>query len=88
MALKTLVDAVSTLAIEKCLLQQLPSIFSPDIVCELTDDVIERIAAEGPDSVAERAQAAEKLAVLENALFELKRLGIHDGRVVDDASAA
>jgi hypothetical protein len=87
-ALKTLVDAVSTLAVEKCLLQKLPSILSPDIVCELTDDVIESIAAEGPESVAERVQATEKLAVLENALFELNRLGVRGGRVADDASAA
>ncbi|KAK4150063.1 hypothetical protein C8A00DRAFT_46461 [Chaetomidium leptoderma] len=82
-ALKTLVDAVSTLAIERCLLQKLPSILSPDIVCELSDEEVERVAAESAESVAEREQAAEKLAVLENAMAELQRLRTHGGKAED-----
>lgn len=74
-ALKTVIDSVSTLAIERCLVQKLPFILTPDVVCELPDDVVSRIAAEGPDSVATRARAAEKLAVLESAMVELRRLG-------------
>jgi hypothetical protein len=86
--LKTLVDAVSTLAVERCLLQKLPSILTPDVVCELSDDVVERIAAESPESTAERVQATEKLAVLEHAMVELKRLGMHGNQGVDDTTAA
>ena len=73
-ALKTVVNVVSTLAIERCLIQKLPSILSPEIVCDLTDEVVERIAAESSESATERAQATEKLTLLENAMAELKRL--------------
>jgi hypothetical protein len=70
------------------LLQKLPSILTPDVVCELADDVVERIAAESPESTSERGQAMEKLAVLENAMIELKRLGMHGSQGVDDVTAA
>ncbi|KAH6856208.1 P-loop containing nucleoside triphosphate hydrolase protein [Chaetomium sp. MPI-CAGE-AT-0009] len=87
-ALKSLVDAVSTLAVERCLLQKLSAILSPEIVCELTDEGVQRIAGESPESVAERAQAAEKLAVLEDAMFELKRLGMHATQAAGEVFAA
>ncbi|EAQ87695.1 hypothetical protein CHGG_04314 [Chaetomium globosum CBS 148.51] len=67
--------------------KKLSAILSPEIVCELTDDAVQRIASESPESVAERTQAAEKLAVLEDAMFELKRLGMHATPATDDAVA-
>jgi hypothetical protein len=73
------------LAVERCLLQQLPAILSPDVACELTDDAVQRVAGESPESVAERVQANEKLIVLENAMIELRRLGMH--QVADDVTA-
>lgn len=79
-ALKTVVDSVSTLAVERCLLQKLPSILCPDVVCELTDDMVSLIAAEGPESLAKREHATEKLAVLEDAIVELRRLGALGGQ--------
>jgi hypothetical protein len=82
-ALKTVVDSISTLAIERCLVQKLPSILSPEIVCDLSDEEVKRIAGESNESAAERAQATEKLAVLENALADLKRLRMHGGQIVD-----
>lgn len=57
-------------------MQKLSSLLSPEVICELADNVVERIAAESPESVAERAQARERLAVLETALFELRRMGM------------
>jgi hypothetical protein len=68
---------VSTLAIERCLIQKLPSILSSEIVCDLNDEEVERIAAETSESAAERAQATEKLTVLENAMAAFKRLRMH-----------
>ncbi|KAK3306692.1 P-loop containing nucleoside triphosphate hydrolase protein [Chaetomium strumarium] len=82
-ALKTLVDSISTLAIERCLVQKLPSILSPEIVCDLSDEEVKHIAGESNESAAERAQATEKLAVLENALADLKRLKVHGSQVVN-----
>ncbi|KAK4145971.1 uncharacterized protein C8A04DRAFT_10188 [Dichotomopilus funicola] len=84
---KTLIDSISTLAIEAFLMKKLPSLLSPKVIYELPDSVVERIAAESPESVAERAQAGEKLAVLEAALSELRRMGIDGdtgGLEVDD----
>jgi predicted component of type VI protein secretion system len=68
-------------------MQKLPAILSPEVVCELTDELVERIAAESPESVAERVQTVEKLAVLENALVELKRLGMHGGQAEEELAA-
>ncbi|KAK3935517.1 hypothetical protein QBC46DRAFT_346536 [Diplogelasinospora grovesii] len=87
-ALKTLVDDVSNLAIKRCLLQKLPSILSPEIVCDLTDEEVQRIAAESSDSAAERALAIEKLGMLESGMAELKRLKMHSAPVGDDSPAA
>jgi predicted component of type VI protein secretion system len=68
-------------------MQKLPAILSPEVVCELTDELVERIAAESPESVAERVQTVEKLAVWENALVELKRLGMHGGQAEEELAA-
>ncbi|KAJ4307351.1 hypothetical protein N0V88_000735 [Collariella sp. IMI 366227] len=86
-ALKTVIDSVSTLAVERCLLQKLPGILNPEVVCELPDDIVSRIAAEGPESVAKREQATEKLAVLEEAMVELRRLGTLGGQGTEGVTA-
>ncbi|KND92419.1 Interferon-induced GTP-binding protein Mx [Tolypocladium ophioglossoides CBS 100239] len=74
LALKTFVDDISTLAIECCLIQKLPSVFGPVKVYDLSDDEVARLASEDDASVHERTRNAEKLAVLETALHELKGL--------------
>ncbi|KAK4150030.1 hypothetical protein C8A00DRAFT_46486 [Chaetomidium leptoderma] len=86
-ALETVIDSVSTLAVERCLLQKLPGILNPEVVCELPDDIVSRIAAEGPESVAKREQATEKLAVLEEAMVELRRLGTLGGQGTEGVTA-
>ena len=75
---------MSTLAIERCLLQKLPSILSPEIICNLTDEEVQRIAAESSESAAERVLATEKLHVLESGIAELKRLKIHSAPMHHD----
>jgi hypothetical protein len=74
---KTLVDNFSVLSIEKCLLQKLPEMFTPEIVIGLEEDQVERIAAESEESRAERSRATEKLTVLENTLKVLQSLDRH-----------
>lgn len=72
--MKNLVDDVSTLAVEECLIQRLPSLLSTEAICDLTDAELQRIAGENDRAAAERAQTTEKLEILRSGLTELKRL--------------
>jgi GTPase SAR1 family protein len=76
-ARKTLVDDFSVLAIEACLLEKLPEIFSPTVVSKLTDSIVEDIAAETEESKVERTAFMKKLQVLEETLSVLHRLDRH-----------
>lgn len=76
-AFKTFVDSVAVLAIEQCLLQKLPSLFSPDVVLEMKDEDVSRLAAESEETSAERSRYEEKLIVLESGLSDLQRLDKH-----------
>ncbi|KAI0478308.1 P-loop containing nucleoside triphosphate hydrolase protein [Xylaria cf. heliscus] len=70
-ALKTVIDEVSVLAIEECLIQKLPQLLSPEIICNLTDEEVHLVAAESEISVAERQCLDEKLMVLQSGLAQL-----------------
>ncbi|CAJ2503470.1 Uu.00g108640.m01.CDS01 [Anthostomella pinea] len=82
-ALKTLIDDVSVLAVERCLIQKLPELFSPEVVCNFTDEEIHCFAAESEMSAAERMRATEKLSVLELGQAQLKRLRKHSPLMVE-----
>ncbi|KAI0965395.1 P-loop containing nucleoside triphosphate hydrolase protein [Xylaria arbuscula] len=72
-ALKTIIDEVSVLAIERCLIQALPQLLSPEIICNLTDEKVHSMAAESEISVAERGRLSKKLAVLQSGRTQLGR---------------
>ncbi|CAL3966112.1 unnamed protein product, partial [Diplocarpon coronariae] len=82
-ALKKLIDDVSILAIERCLIQNLPDLLSPDVIMDLTDEEVQRIAGESVESVAERGRAMHKLQVLETGMAELKRLKKQDPPILE-----
>ncbi|ROW08355.1 hypothetical protein VMCG_03240 [Cytospora schulzeri] len=70
-ALKKFVDDVSVNAVETCLIQQLPDVFSPDIVWDLEDDQIDSLGSEDDNTIRDRAELQEKLRVLEDGLKDL-----------------
>ena len=72
--MKTLIDDFSVLAVEKCVLQQLPEVFSPKTVISLDDTLAAKVAAETDESRAERTETIQKLRILETALIVLRSL--------------
>lgn len=76
-AIKTFVDDFSVLAVEKCLVKQLPELLSPRTVVTLDDAAVTQIAAETEESQLERSRATSKLGLLASALVVLRSLDRH-----------
>ena len=76
-AMKTVVDNLSVLAVEKCLVEPLPDLLSPQTVVSLDDATVTSIAAETEESKLDRSRASHKLKVLESALIVLRSLDRH-----------
>ncbi|KIW12491.1 hypothetical protein PV08_09768 [Exophiala spinifera] len=73
-ALKSIVDSFGMYAVEDCLLQPLPEIFSPEIVFGLKDEVVTAIAGESQEIAAEREDLEKKLESLQRTMHTLARL--------------
>ena len=58
-------------------MKELPSIFSTEMVYDLSEEAVLRLAGESEQTAAERNRYTEKLEVLEAALHDLKRLDKH-----------
>ncbi|EEP77740.1 predicted protein [Uncinocarpus reesii 1704] len=76
-AMKVLVDNFAVLAIERCVLAELPRIFTPEVALTLDDKALETIAAETEESKIERRRNLEKLERLRSGLQILTRLAFH-----------
>ncbi|KAI1133937.1 P-loop containing nucleoside triphosphate hydrolase protein [Hypoxylon sp. FL0543] len=70
-ALKKFTDDISVNAIEACLIQRLPDVFSPDVVWDLSDEDVEQLGSEDENTVKERSELTKKLAILEKGLEDL-----------------
>ncbi|KAK4941259.1 hypothetical protein LTR10_018795 [Elasticomyces elasticus] len=73
-ALKSVIDAFGMYAVEACLLEGLPDIFTPEIVYQLDDETVTRIAGESADTVVEREDLQKKFKALDETMVTLRRL--------------
>ncbi|KAI6365428.1 hypothetical protein MCOR25_005355 [Pyricularia grisea] len=76
-ALKRIIDEVSDLAVERQLICFLPSLFTPEMVYDLSDEEVSALAAEDEQAAAERVRCSELLSALYASMVELKRLDGH-----------
>lgn len=72
-ALKTFVDNVCKQVVERHLLRNLPSMFSPRVVAMYTDEELEKIAGERSEIVRKRKQLREQLGNLRVWLEVLRK---------------
>ncbi|PVH84492.1 dynamin family protein [Cadophora sp. DSE1049] len=70
-ALKKFIDDVSVNAVETCLVQRLPGVFSPDVAWELSDEQVDELGSEDARTVNERAEQQKKKQILQKALSDL-----------------
>ncbi|ERT03420.1 hypothetical protein HMPREF1624_01735 [Sporothrix schenckii ATCC 58251] len=84
-ALKSFVDNVSVLVVERCLLSKLTGLFNSDTIYAIADDDIRHLAGENPEATAERARLVEKKTCLEACENELRRLDKHRVPATDEA---
>ncbi|KAL8726148.1 MAG: hypothetical protein Q9166_006905 [cf. Caloplaca sp. 2 TL-2023] len=71
--MKVVIDNFCVLAVEKCMLNDLADILSPDTVMRLGDDLVNAIAAESESSMLERQRTTEELKTLKEGLVLLNR---------------
>ncbi|RWQ94531.1 P-loop containing nucleoside triphosphate hydrolase protein [Paecilomyces variotii] len=83
-ALEKFIDNISVLAVERCLIQKLPCLFSPETVSRLQNADVGRLAGESDESSAERSRLSEKLNALEQGLRSLKVLDKHQSKDISE----
>ncbi|RYC63809.1 hypothetical protein CHU98_g2382 [Xylaria longipes] len=68
LSLRIFTDNVIILAIENCLIKDLPAIFTTSVVSQMDDEMLERLAAESPDIQVERAELEVECEALQKGL--------------------
>ncbi|KAI3339647.1 P-loop containing nucleoside triphosphate hydrolase protein [Ustulina deusta] len=68
LSLRTFTDNVIILAIENCLIKDLPTIFTTSAVSQMENDMLERLAAESADIHVERAELGAECEALQKGL--------------------
>lgn len=77
-SLKTFVDNIIILAIENCLICELPSILEPNKVNGMTDDQIKELVAESDEVIEERSRVQKALTSLNEGLKACRRHRIRE----------
>ncbi|KAL2872850.1 hypothetical protein SGCOL_012011 [Colletotrichum sp. CLE4] len=73
MALRTFTDNLINLALESCLIQELPGILTPKDVNEMDDTRLEELAAESEEIRARRTQLQSDIKLLKQGLDQCRR---------------
>lgn len=73
MSLKIFTDNIIILAIENCLICELPSILEPNMVNSMNDDQIKELVAERTEVTEERARLQKELTALQEGLKACRR---------------
>ncbi|TGJ86557.1 hypothetical protein E0Z10_g2250 [Xylaria hypoxylon] len=68
LSLRNFTDNVIILAIENCLIKDLPTIFTTSVVSQMEDDMLERLATESTDIQVERAELIVECEALQKGL--------------------
>ena len=79
-ARKNFVDGFSNLAVEKCLLEPMKSMFCARTVESQSDETIRTLAAEDETSHKERKRLEARVSALQRCLDHLRRLDRHNFR--------
>jgi hypothetical protein len=72
LALERFVDDVSIIAVEKCFIDRLPSLLTPNRVLELQPAEIKRLVGESEETAIARKMVVDKLRTLEKGLQDIK----------------
>ncbi|KAK5633033.1 hypothetical protein RRF57_008747 [Xylaria bambusicola] len=68
LSLRNFTDNVVILAVENCLIKDLPSIFTTSMVSQMEDEMLKRLAAESSEMQVERAELEAEYETLRNGL--------------------
>lgn len=80
MSLRVFSDNVIILAVENCLIRQLPSILEPAMVVAMSDQEISELVAEDPDITKRRERLAKELVSLQEGLKTCLRRRVAEPR--------
>ncbi|KAG6039286.1 hypothetical protein E4U41_003016 [Claviceps citrina] len=73
-SLRKYIDNISTLGVERDLIQRLRHVLEPSHIQNMHDDQLRHLAAENPAAAQERAKQTDKMASLQEARRELRGL--------------
>jgi GTP-binding protein EngB required for normal cell division len=72
-ALETFIDNVVILGVESCLLSRLEEMFTPEIVVQMDEDILNLVGGESEDVRTEREELNKQLETLEDSLKRCRR---------------
>ena len=72
-AVDNFIDNIATLGVEKCVLDDMPGIMSPEMVWTLSDEDVAKVAAEDEEAKSRRHKLRAQVLALEETIRICKR---------------